>query len=109
LNKTIYIQSKRFKWNKDFSSRHYFQFDKKTGKYHCCICYEKDIIDLQNHYLLMKPPKPPSQLSELEKQQKLFVYDLECYQELIETNLYEHKCNLVCVRSVYGNFYRQHF
>jgi hypothetical protein len=56
------------------------------------------------HQCRMRLPAQDVQTDEEMKQKLLYVYDLECYQEEVKPGLYKHVCNLVCMRSVYGDY-----
>jgi len=92
-----------------------FQHTKETKNakacYQCKLCQSKITHKylLSNHLCYTPIPelKPPI------ANQKIFVFDLEAYQRIVEkqdrSELHVHEANLVCIRNVYSNDYRMYF
>ena len=61
-----------------------------------------------NHHLCYTPiPEIQTPIDE----NKIFVFDVEATQKQLDDDeaLYIHNCNLICIRSVYNQTYRQSF
>jgi hypothetical protein len=91
-----------FNYNKDKTSKWFNQ---------CTLCHAKIY---NKHYLpnhLCYTPIP--ELKTPIVNAKLFVFDLEAYQKLVEkqvnTELHVHGASPVCIRNIYSNDYRKHF
>jgi len=103
-----YFANNGLKKLKTNSSKPSFYKEKNTDNgYQCSHCYCKEIIDVNFHQCYSPYPDTPVIL----KEEKLFVFDIEAAQEQSEENenLYIHRTNLVCLRSVYSNNIREEF
>ena len=94
---------------KDKQQRQLFHYDTYRQQFICQICYQaiNSTNDLNTHHCYAPIPEIDSPLDE----NKLFVFDVEATQHQVEDDegLYIHNCNLICIRSVYHQNYRQSF
>ena len=86
-----------------------FEYNKKKEWYTCKLCQKKEIKanERQEHQCYM--PHPDSGKIKYNGEDvdihKYFVFDMECAQDLSETNpnsvRLKHHCTLICIRSMY--------
>jgi len=102
------IDKRKRKHNQD-NQKIPFIFDSKRKLYQCNLCHQQleHSSQLNSHLCYTTIPEIQAPIDE----NKIFVFDVEATQKQLDDDeaLYIHNCNLICIRSVYNQSYRQSF